>query len=318
MKKAIIAGLTLTMTLSFATMAMAEENGAFPQPDFVSGLAQEGQISDISPEPGTEVYFSTKDLAGNEIDSESLFAQADVTMINVWQTGCDPCVGEMSELQKLADEYAEKGCQVVTYCTDAFDEDAERIELASNIMSDYSLTAMRFDDSFDEVLPVRATPTSFFVNRDGVLLSKGIEGAQTDLYGKFFDFYLENNGAEDAAAEDAEEAEETAEAEGLFDAEGFTAKKAGFRAEKVSASEYVINVVDQDGNPVEGVMANLCDDSMCNMVKSDDKGVMTFGGKPYAYHITILKVPEGYSFDAKEELHTPEQPGTMTITIHKD
>jgi len=313
MKKAIIAGLTLTMTLSFATMAMAEENAEFPQPDFVSQLEQEEQISDISPEPGTEVYFTTKDLAGNEIDSESLFAQADVTMINVWQTGCQPCVNEMSELQALADEYAEKGCQVVTYCSDAFDEDAERIELASNIMSDYSLTTMRFDDSFDDVLPVRATPTSFFVNRDGVLLSKGIEGAQTDLYGKFFDFYLENNGAEEA-----EEVAETAEAEGLFDAEGFTAKKVGFRAEKANADAYVINVVDQNGDPVEGVMANLCNDSMCNMVKSDDKGVMTFNGKPYAYHITILKVPEGYSFDAKEELHTPDQPGTMTITINKD
>ena len=313
MKKAIIAGLTLTMTLSFATMAMAEENAEFPQPDFVSQLEQEEQISDISPEPGTEVYFTTKDLAGNEIDSESLFAQADVTMINVWQTGCQPCVNEMSELQALADEYAEKGCQVVTYCSDAFDEDAERIELASNIMSDYSLTTMRFDDSFDDVLPVRATPTSFFVNRDGVLLSKGIEGAQTDLYGKFFDFYLENNGTEEA-----EEAAETAEAEGLFDAEGFTAKKVGFRAEKANADAYVINVVDQNGDPVEGVMANLCNDSMCNMVKSDDKGVMTFNGKPYAYHITILKVPEGYSFDAKEELHTSEQPGTMTITIQKN
>ncbi len=311
MKKAIIAGLTLTMTLSFATMAMAEENAEFPQPDFVSRLAQEEQISDISPEPGTEVYFTTKDLAGNEIDSESLFAQADVTMINVWQTGCQPCVNEMAELQALADEYAEKGCQVVTYCTDAFDEDSERIELASNIMSDYSLTTMRFDDSFDDVLPVRATPTSFFVNRDGVLLSKGIEGTQTDLYGKFFDFYLENNGAEDAAAE-------TAEAEGLFDAEGFTAKKVGFRAEKANADAYVINVVDQNGDPVEGVMANLCDDSMCNMVKSDDKGVMTFNGKPYAYHITILKVPEGYSFDTNEELHTSDQPGTMTITIQKN
>ena len=311
MKKAIIAGLTLTMTLSFATMAMAEENAEFPQPDFVSQLEQDEQISDISPEPGTEVYFTTKDLAGNEIDSESLFAQADVTMINVWQTGCQPCVNEMAELQALADEYAEKGCQVVTYCSDAFDEDAERIELASNIMSDYSLTTMRFDDSFDDVLPVRATPTSFFVNRDGVLLSKGIEGTQTDLYGKFFDFYLENNGAEDAAAE-------TAEAEGLFDAEGFTAKKVGFRAEKANADAYVINVVDQNGDPVEGVMANLCDDSMCNMVKSDDKGVMTFNGKPYAYHITILKVPEGYSFDTNEELHTSDQPGTMTITIQKN
>ena len=58
-------------------------------------------------------------------------------------------------------------------------------------------------------------------------------------------------------AEKGDGAAETAEAEGLFDAEGFTAKKVGFRAEKANADAYVINVVDQNGDPVEGVMANL-------------------------------------------------------------
>lgn len=311
MKKAIIAGLTLTMALSFATAAMAEEKAQFPQPEFMSELDEIGVVYAGSPEAGTKVEFKTKDLNGNEIDSASLFAKADVTMFNVWQTRCMPCIDEMPELKKLADEYADKGCQVVTYCCDTVDEDS--IKTASELTSDFSFVTLTQDDSVDKALPTEATPTTYFVNKDGVVLGKAVEATLTEYYGKFLDFYRENSGAEEV-----KEVAKATEAKSLFKSEDFEGKKAGFRAEKANTGAYIINVVDQNGNPVEGVMANLCNDNMCNMVKSDDKGVMTFNGKPYAYHITILKIPEGYSFDAKEELHTSDQPGTMTITINKD
>jgi len=312
MKKAIIAGLTLTMALSFATAAMAEEKAQFPQPEFMSELDEMGVVYAGSAEAGTKVEFKTKDLNGNEIDSASLFGKADVTMFNVWQTRCMPCIDELPELQKLADEYADKGCQVVTYCFDTVDDSS--IKSASELTSDFNFVTLTHDDSVDKALPTEATPTTYFVNNDGVVLGKAVEAALTEYYGKFLDFYRENSGAEEV-----KEVAKATEAKGLFKVEETAANKDGFRAEKAKADgAYIINIVDQNGNPVEGVMANLCNDSMCNMVKSDDKGVMTFNGKPYAYHITILKVPEGYSFDAKEELHTPDQPGTMTITINKD
>ena len=311
MKKAIIAGLTLTMALSFATAAMAEEKAQFPQPEFMSELDEMGVVYAGSAEAGTKVEFKTKDLNGNEIDSASLFGKADVTMFNVWQTRCMPCIDELPELQKLADEYADKGCQVVTYCCDTVDDSS--IKSASELTSDFNFVTLTYDDSVDKALPTEATPTTYFVNKDGVVLGKAVEAALTEYYGKFLDFYRENSGAEEV-----KEVAKATEARGLFKVKETAANNDGFRAEKANAGAYEIKVVDQNGNPVEGVMANLCDDSMCNMVKSDDKGVMTFNGKPYAYHITILKVPEGYSFDSKEELHTADQPGTMTITINKD
>ena len=311
MKKAIIAGLTLTMALSFATAAMAEEKAQFPQPEFMSELDEMGVVYAGSAEAGTKVEFKTKDLNGNEIDSASLFGKADVTMFNVWQTRCMPCIDELPELQKLADEYADKGCQVVTYCFDTVDDSS--IKSASELTSDFNFVTLTHDDSVDKALPTEATPTTYFVNKDGVVLGKAVEAALTEYYGKFLDFYRENSGAEEV-----KEVAKATEAKGLFKVEETAANNDGFRAEKANAGAYEIKVVDQNGNPVEGVMANLCDDSMCNMVKSDEKGVMTFNGKQYAYHITILKVPEGYSFDSKEELHTADQPGTMTITMNKD
>jgi len=298
MKKAIIAGLTLTMTLSFAAAAMADEKSQFPQPDFMSELEEIGAVSSIGPEPGTKIEFTTKDLNGNEIDSASLFGQADVTMVNVWQTGCYPCVEELPELQKLADEYADKGCQVVTYCIDTVNDDT--INRASELTSDCSFVTLVQNSDLDNAVEIEATPTSYFVNRDGVLLGQPVEAALVNYYGRFFDFFLENS--TDANAADTQE---------------LSVKKTAARADK-AADKYIINVVDQDGNPVADVNATLCTDSACNLVKSDEKGVITFSGEPYAYHINILQLPDGYSFDSAEELHTPDQFGSMTVTVHKD
>lgn len=38
--------------------------------------------------------FTSYDLEGNEVDS-SVFANADITVVNIWGTFCDPCVDEM-------------------------------------------------------------------------------------------------------------------------------------------------------------------------------------------------------------------------------
>ena len=41
--------------------------------------------------------FIAKDLQGNEI-TESIFAEKDLTVVNIWGTFCPPCIAEMPEL----------------------------------------------------------------------------------------------------------------------------------------------------------------------------------------------------------------------------
>ena len=53
--------------------------------------------------------FEGKDLNGNTVKSDDLFSKNAVTVMNFWFTTCNPCVGELAELDALNKELAEKG-----------------------------------------------------------------------------------------------------------------------------------------------------------------------------------------------------------------
>ena len=53
--------------------------------------------------------FEGKDLDGNTVKSDELFSANAVTVVNFWFTTCNPCVGELAELDALNKELAEKG-----------------------------------------------------------------------------------------------------------------------------------------------------------------------------------------------------------------
>ena len=81
---------------------------------------------------------------------------------------------------------------------------------------------------------------------------------------------------------------------------------------------YVIHVLDQDGNPVPGAAVNFCTDAACTMAQGGEDGVITFDGAPENYHVQILKVPEGYSFDQAFELYTGETYGEWVLHVAND
>ena len=81
---------------------------------------------------------------------------------------------------------------------------------------------------------------------------------------------------------------------------------------------YVIHVKDQDGNPVPGAAVNFCTDAACTMAQGGEDGVITFDGAPENYHVQILRVPEGYSFDQAFELYTGETYGEWVLHVAND
>lgn len=56
--------------------------------------------------------FSATDLEGNTVD-ESIFAGHKLTLLNFWATWCPSCVQEMPALEKISQEYAQKGVQII-------------------------------------------------------------------------------------------------------------------------------------------------------------------------------------------------------------
>jgi len=81
---------------------------------------------------------------------------------------------------------------------------------------------------------------------------------------------------------------------------------------------YIVHVVDQDGKPVPEVAVNFCTDEACTPKESDENGLIKFDGKPYKYHVQIIDVPEGYSYDESFEMYTTSEYGEWTLRIRKD
>ena len=58
------------------------------------------------------------DLDGNPVDPAEIFAQHQVTMVNIWATYCGYCITEFPELEQLNLEMAKQDCAIIGVCTD--------------------------------------------------------------------------------------------------------------------------------------------------------------------------------------------------------
>ncbi len=81
---------------------------------------------------------------------------------------------------------------------------------------------------------------------------------------------------------------------------------------------YVLHVMDQNGDPVAEAAVNFCNDTACVLLESDENGDVTFTDVPDVYHVQLVEVPEGYSFDEDFELYTSETYGEWILRVKKD
>ena len=128
--------------------------------------------------------FEGKDLDGNTVKSDELFSGNAVTVVNFWFTTCNPCVGELAELDALNKELAEKGGALIGVNTFTLDGDEAAISEAKDVLSKKGATyrnvyfpsggeAGRFTTN------VFAYPTTYVVDRNGNIVGDPIVGAIT-------------------------------------------------------------------------------------------------------------------------------------------
>lgn len=141
---------------------------------------------------GNKISFETKDLDGNTVTSEELFAQNKVTMVNIWATWCGPCKNELSELEKMNTEIEAKGCKIIGICDDAT-EGAGTVEEAKSILKEKSVHYLNLQQTAEikSLLPPLAFPTTYFVDSEGRLLTEPVVGALFSEYHARLDEALE-------------------------------------------------------------------------------------------------------------------------------
>ena len=128
--------------------------------------------------------FEGKDLDGNTVKSDELFSANAVTVVNFWFTTCNPCVGELSELDALNKELAEKGGTLIGVNTFTLDGDETAISEAKDVLAKKGATYQNvyFDSDGDAgkfTANIFAYPTTYVVDRNGNIVGDPIVGAIT-------------------------------------------------------------------------------------------------------------------------------------------
>lgn len=130
--------------------------------------------------------FSTVDVNGKKYD-KSMFADYDLTLVNVFTTWCSPCVNEMPELEKLKQEMKAKGVNVAAFVYDTVDESgnvsADAVEKAKQLQERAGLTfpllqpdATKLNGRLEGI---DSYPESFFVDKNGNIVGDVYVGARS-------------------------------------------------------------------------------------------------------------------------------------------
>lgn len=156
-----------------------------------------------------EVYgnfseFSTYDIDGNEV-TESIFANKDLTVVNIWGTFCGPCINEMPELGAWEKELPDN-VQIVGLIVDISSTDNEtQIAAAKQITEKADVGFVNLiggNGAFDELIgSIVGVPTTIFVDKSGNIVGEIIVGADVDRYKSFVNKYVEalNNSSQKQA-----------------------------------------------------------------------------------------------------------------------
>lgn len=148
---------------------------------------------------GSLTSFTAETLDGETVD-QSIF-EGKITMVNIWATFCTPCIREMPDLQRLHEDYADKGLQVVGICCDIYGADGKYDEsdtaIAKAIVRDTGVKYLNLLPSADlrkaKIDSVTSVPETFFVDEKGNVIGQSYIGSRSyDAWAEIIDSILEN------------------------------------------------------------------------------------------------------------------------------
>ena len=198
----------LLVSLLSATMAVSGGCGRTEEKENVQGAGTEetaadengqtGQAESEDVDGGSEqsagITFEARDLEGNTV-TETVFAESELTMVNVWATYCNPCLSEMPELGELAGEYRSDEFQIIGIVSDVQEEsEAEVVEYAAMLVEQTGAAYPHLllnESLFRSMLSgVSAVPTTFFVNEKGEVLDTVVGAMDKDSWKEKIDGLL--------------------------------------------------------------------------------------------------------------------------------
>ena len=191
MTMGLLSGCGRTEEKEKAQEAETEETAADEK-----GQAGQAESEDTDGDSGQSagITFEAQDLEGNTV-TEAVFAESELTMVNVWATYCNPCLSEMPELGELAGEYRSDEFQIIGIVSDVQEEsEAEAVEYAAMLVEQTGAAYPHLllnESLFRSMLSgVSAVPTTFFVNEKGEVLDTVVGAMDKDSWKEKIDGLL--------------------------------------------------------------------------------------------------------------------------------
>lgn len=136
---------------------------------------------------GSFEEFTAIDLSGKKISSD-IFKGKKLTMVNIWATFCGPCINEMPDIEKLSQEYANEGLQVIGIVSD-ISNDSEGIYdemLLNNALDIIKSTGVTYTNLLPseslntiKLSEVYSVPETFFVDENGNVIGESYIGSRS-------------------------------------------------------------------------------------------------------------------------------------------
>ena len=124
--------------------------------------------------------FTSTDVNGEPVNAD-IFKGKKVTMVNIWGTFCSPCIREMPDLQKLSEDYAEKGVQLVGIVCDV--NEGEDTAAAKDVMKQTGvkyLNILTSDSLVNAKLgEVMSVPETLFIDENGNQIGTSYVGSRS-------------------------------------------------------------------------------------------------------------------------------------------
>ena len=118
--------------------------------------------------------FVTTDIEGHVV-TQDIFADYDLTVVNIWATWCGYCIDEMPELSQLKTMLPDN-VNFITLCEDASSD----LKLAGDILRSAGAnfqTLVVNEDIYEQFLyQVYAFPTTCFLNSEGMPVAQPLVG----------------------------------------------------------------------------------------------------------------------------------------------
>ena len=113
--------------------------------------------------------FQLQNLDGQSITLSDL--KGNPVLINFWATWCGPCVSEMPHLQEIHNEWSDRGLIVLAINWGESASEVEQFLQAHNLSLPVLLDTKKV---VAQKYGIRAFPTTFFINKDGIIQVKVI------------------------------------------------------------------------------------------------------------------------------------------------